>query len=224
MESNDIEVEVNIDDIVQEETYTESSSITHNYNYSYTDAYEIEDIDNRNFFINSDIDDDCINSIGYHILRCNRLDKGIPIEDRTPIRLYINSCGGDIYAGYSLIDIIKTSKTPIYTINEGVCMSMAFLISIAGQKRYAFPHSVYLMHEGYSGGSNSMSKLRERIEFETGQMENKTRQYVLENTTISEDVYNAKYKSEWYMYSETAKEYGIVDSIIGADCSIDEIL
>ena len=78
------------------------------YNLSYTEKFDIEDYDNRRLFLNSEIDETIITSIAYHILRYNRLDKGLPIDQRKPIILYINSPGGSvvwlsIYIGNNII-------------------------------------------------------------------------------------------------------------------------
>ena len=46
--------------------------------------------------------------------------------ERKPIKLFINSFGGSVYDGLSLVDIIKQSKTPVHTISIGSSMSMGF--------------------------------------------------------------------------------------------------
>ena len=127
-------------------------------NIGYFEEYEMSDLEERRLFINGVIDDEIIDTIVYHILRYNREDKGIPVLERVPIKLYINSTGGDVYSGYGLISAITSSLTPIYTINQGTCASMAFLIFIAGNKRYSMKNSMFLMHEGFTGGFDNTSK------------------------------------------------------------------
>ena len=112
-------------------------------NLCYTDKYEMNDIEERRLFINENIDSEIVDTIVYHILRYNREDKDIPIENRKPILLYINSNGGSVPDGYALIDAIMISKTPVYTINQGYCYSMGFLIYIAGKRRFAMPNSTF---------------------------------------------------------------------------------
>lgn len=192
-------------------------------NIGYFEEYEMSDLDERRLFINGAIDDEIIDTIVYHILRYNREDKGIPINDRLPIKIYINSTGGDVYSGYGLISAITSSVTPIYTINQGTCASMAFLIFIASNKRYSMENSMFLMHEGFTGGFDNTSKMRDRMAFETEQLEKHTRDFVLEHTSIKEDFYKEKYRIEWYMLPEEARRYGICDYIVGKDCTIDEI-
>lgn len=194
-------------------------------NLTYPETYEINDLEERRLYINSEIDDEVIDTIVYHILRYNREDKGADINERTPIILYINSPGGSVYSGYALISAMQSSKTPIYTINQGMCASMAFLIFLAGSKRYSMKNSTFLMHDGSNGiGFETSSKLRDRIEYETGQLEKHTKEFVLDKTSIDDKLYDEKYRVEWYMLPEEAKEHSICDKIIGIDCDIDEIL
>ena len=194
-------------------------------NVHYSETYEIKDLAERRLFINGEIDDEVIDTIVYHILNYNREDKDIRPEDRKPIILYINSPGGSVYSGYALISAMQCSKTPIYTVNQGMCASMAFLIFLAGKKRFSMQNSTFLMHDGQSGAMfETTSKLRDRVEFETGQLEQHTKEYVLSRTSIDEKFYDEKYRVEWYMLPHEAKKYSICDYIVGEDCTIDEII
>lgn len=194
------------------------------YNYSFGDRFQQEDLDNRRFCINYEIDSTIINDIVYFIFRYNRLDKGIPVKDRKPIILYINSPGGNLVDGYSVIDAIMCSETPIYTVNIGMCASMGFLIYLAGARRYAMPHSEFLMHDGAIIGYDSTAKMKDRIEFEAIQLENMNKDYILSRTKIDNALYEKKYRCEWYFLPEEGKRIGAVDYIVGRDCNLDEIL
>ena len=195
-----------------------------NYNLELSDQFDIEDYDGRRLFLNSNIDEDIITSIVYHILRYNRLDKDVPIEKRKPIKLYINSPGGEVPAGFGLIDVILQSKTPVYTINQAMAASMAFLIFIAGDKRYTMKHSEFLMHDGNTFTWDSTAKAKDRLDFETNELEKSTKEYIISRTNIDEQLYDEKYRIEWYMLSKVAKQYGVCDYIVGEDCDIDEII
>lgn len=194
------------------------------YNYSYGDKFDIEDIEERKLYINSSIDEDVIEQIVYHILRYNKLDKGIDKKDRKPIILYINSPGGNVVDGYGLIDAILSSITPVYTVNQALCASMAFLIFIAGHKRYSMEHSEFLMHDGSTFAWDSTAKMKDRMEFETIQLEQMTKNYIISHTKIEEKLYDEKYRVEWYFLPDEAKKNGVTDFIVGKDCSIDEII
>lgn len=195
-----------------------------NYNLELSDKFDLEDYDGRRLFLNTDIDESIITTIVYHILRYNRLDKGKPIEERVPILLYINSPGGDVPAGFGLIDVILQSKTPVYTINQALAASMGFLIFIAGHKRYTMKHGEFLMHDGSTFTWDSTAKAKDRLDFETNELEKSTKEYIISRTKIDEQLYDEKYRIEWYMMSDSAKKYGVCDYIIGEDCDIDEII
>ena len=194
------------------------------YNLTYTDKFDIEDYDNRRLFLNSEIDESIVTSIAYHILRYNRLDKGIPVDQRKPVILYINSPGGSVVDGYGLIDVILQSKTPVYTVNQALAASMGFLVFIAGEKRYSFKHGEFLMHDGSTFTWDSTAKAKDRLDFETRELERSTKNYILNRTKIDEQLYDEKYRVEWYMLSNEARDYGICDYIIGEDCDLDEII
>jgi ATP-dependent protease ClpP protease subunit len=51
-----------------------------------------------------------------------------------------------------------------------------------------------------------------------------TQEYMMTRTTIDNDLYDAKYRVEWYMLPQEAKQYGIVDYIVGTDGDIDSII
>lgn len=194
------------------------------YIYYYEDKFSQEDLDERRLFLNEVVDSSTVDQIAYHILRYNKLDKGIPKQDRKPILLYINSPGGSLVDGFSIIDVILNSITPVYTINLAFSASMAFLIFIAGHKRYTLKHGEFLMHEGTTWGFGEMNKVKDKIEFETKQIESMVKDYVLNQTTITPELYEKNERVEWYMLADEAKKYGIAQFIIGDDCGIEEII
>lgn len=86
------------------------------------------------------------------------------------------------------------------------------------------PHAEFLMHDGSTGSFGSSSKVKDRIEFESVQLEGMTKQYVISRTNIDDDLYENKRRVEWYFLADEAKAIGAVDVIVGKDCDIDEIL
>ena len=190
---------------------------------SYEEQFDMEELSERRLWINEEICNELVGIIVFHIMRYNREDTGKPKEDRKPIYLYINTPGGDVTAGYSLVDAITNSVTPVYTVNLADCASMGVLVFIAGHKRFSFPHSRFLMHDGATAGWDSTAKMKDRMMFETIQVEEMTKQYVISHTNISNELYDEKYRMEWYFLPEEAKKYGIVDEIVGITCSMDDI-
>lgn len=202
----------------------EMKTIEENFNYSLNDKFILEDNLDRKIFINSTIEESTIDTAVYQILRFNAMDLEKSIDERKPIRVYINSLGGSIIEGFSLVDAITLSKTPVYTINLGACMSMALLVFMAGHKRYAMPRSEFLLHSGSTASFGNANAVKDQIEFESIQLEGVTKDFVLEYSNITEEEYNMNLRREWYFLPAEGKKIGVVDYIIGQDCELEEIL
>lgn len=187
------------------------------------ECFHLKDLKNRKLYLNAGIDMCTVEEVVKHIIRYNIEDKDIPVDQREPIKLYITSPGGDVYAGFELVDVIESSKTPVYTINLGYQFSMGFLLGLCGHKRYATKHSKFLWHDGTSGTINSSAKVRDEIAFQE-RNEERIREYVLAHTKIDPELYDSKLRVEWYMFADEAKELGVTDYIVGVDCDMDEII
>ena len=105
------------------------------YSLEYTDRFAEEDLENRRLFINDGISQVLLDDIAYKILRYNWLDKGIETSQRKPIVLFINSPGGSVIDGFGLIDAIRESETPVYTVNMAECASMGLFVFLAGGEK-----------------------------------------------------------------------------------------
>lgn len=187
------------------------------------DVFYLKDLKQRKLFISDEISEKTVGDTVRHIMQLNREDHPIPPEDRVPILLYVSSNGGDVDAGFKLIDAIQCSKTPVYTINLGYQYSMGFLIGLAGHKRYATKNAKFLMHDGTNFVWDSGAKAQDRMEFNK-KLEERMKEYILSRSKLTEEEYNSKFRIEWYMFSDEAKEKGFVDYIIGEDCDIDEVV
>lgn len=187
------------------------------------DLFRYNDIKNRRLVLNAEIDSCTVSDVARAILKYNADDKGVDPSERTPVVLYILSCGGEVGAGFELIDLIECSKTPVYTVNMAYEYSMAFLIGLAGHKRYSLKNATFLTHDGSSRIYDSSAKAQDAMDF-MKKIDNKIKDYVLSKTNITKKEYDSKRRTEWYMLAEEAKERGIIDYIVGVDCDIDEII
>ena len=179
----------------------------------------VKDIQQRKFFLTEGIEQATVDDVVRHIMQINKEDKGIPYEKRTPIIIYVASNGGEVDSGFELIDVIISSKTPVYTINMGYQYSMGFLIGLAGHKRFATKNAKFLMHDG----SNFVYGNSAKVRFDA-RVEERVREYVLSRSRVTPEEYDSKFRVEWYMFADEAKEKGFTDYIIGIDCDIDEIV
>jgi ATP-dependent Clp protease protease subunit len=153
-------------------------------------------------------------ALAEHIMEFNRIDIASKTENPEPIRLYINSPGGDITEGFTLIDAICMSKTPVWTINIGQCSSMAFLISISGHRRFSFPSASFLMHDGTSGAIDSTNKMQDRVKFNMRFEKEVVRAHILSHGKMSKKEYDKLERVEFYMLPKEALRYGFIDEIV----------
>ncbi len=125
--------------------------------------------------------------------------------------------------GFELIDTIRASKTPVYTINVGYAYSMGFLIMLAGHKRFSMPSSKFLLHDGSNFAWGSSAKIRDQMAFQE-KFEARVKDYIISRTNITPKEYDKKYRVEWYMFADEAKAYGVIDSIVGVDTDLDSVI
>ena len=177
---------------------------------------------NRIIILNDEINENLIEDCIIYILKWNQSDKGLSREDRKPITIYLNSGGGDSFIAMQLVDVIKASVTPIKIVGMSLVASAAFHIFIAGHERICFDNTIFLMHDGDVTISNSTSKARDTMRF-VEELENRYKKHVLNSTQMTEEFYDDHYDIEFYLFGNKAKEYGIVDKIIGEDCTMDYI-
>lgn len=187
------------------------------------DLFYLKDLQQRKLFLNDDITSLTIESVVKHIMQFNKEDKGIDTDERQPILLYVSSNGGCVDAGFELIDVIQSSKTPVYTTNLGFQYSMGFLIGLAGHKRFATKNAKFLMHDGSNFIYNSGAKAQDQMEFQR-KVEARIKEYILSRSKLTSEEYDGKLRVEWYLFADEAKEKGFVDYIVGVDCDVDEVI
>lgn len=167
----------------------------------------------RHLIVN-DIDPDVGDSIESMIRFWNRVDdeNNIPVEERMPIKIYIDSAGGDLCATFTMIDAIRLSKTPVWTINIGSAYSGGFFMYITGHKRFAYPHSTFLYHEGSTGQIADAGKFQNFAAFYKQQLK-ELKNITLQYTKISPELYDEKRRDDWWFDAKEGIELGVVDEI-----------
>lgn len=181
--------------------------------YDFGDIADLSNALNRQLNI-GEIDGNVGDAIDSYIKFFNRQDEqdGIPIEKRIPIKIYIDSPGGDLIATFTMINSIRMSKTPVWTINIGAAYSGGFFTFIAGHKRFAYPLASFLFHEGSTGTSGDAGKFRNFADFYKKELDN-LKKVVLEYTDITEEDYEKHINDDWWFTAEEALKYGICDEI-----------
>lgn len=166
----------------------------------------------RIFWVDTEITDSLLDLVEM-IIRCNREDKGIPAEQRKPIKVFIDSPGGDVCALWTTIKAIEISKTPVYTINYCVAYSAAADLLASGHKRYALPGTSVMVHSGSCMFGGTMEQA-ENMKKHFDKLGKKITDYFLTHTKVDPKVFKKKAPSDWYFDEDEALESGIVDEIV----------
>jgi ATP-dependent Clp protease protease subunit len=129
-----------------------------------------------------------------------------------PIKLIINSFGGEVYSGLALIDTIDNSRTPIFTICYGTAMSMGLIVYAAGHERYASKNATFMYHEAAYPIEGKVAHHKQELK-EVERIDKICDEYLVSKTKLTQEtLYNIKItQSEWYFDVDMATKYGIVD-------------
>jgi ATP-dependent Clp protease protease subunit len=180
-------------------------------------------LNRREIWINGEIDETVVEWT-QQILDWNRYDKenNIEILNRQKIKVFINSNGGCLNSIMHFITILQLSETPVMTIGLGKCYSSGGLLLIGGHKglRYIFDTTSVLIHDGGTGSASDTGKFIDYAEY-VKMTEEKTKEYILSHTKITEEEYDKNYRRDWWILSAEAIRYGIADKII---TNLDEII
>ena len=132
-----------------------------------------------------------------------------------PIRIFIDSPGGDADAGYAIFDMIRFIKPDVWTIGMGLVASAAAIIQLAAPKerRMGLPNSHYLIHQPLSGirgvatdieiHSKELDKLREKIN-----------RLIADETGVPFEQVEKDTDRDYWMNASEAVKYGLINKII----------
>lgn len=171
------------------------------------------DLENRIYWLNDEINNYTFDLVQY-IIRWNREDRNIPIEQRKPIRIIIDCVGGHLSVSETVSNIIKMSQTPVYGIALGYVASGATVIYLSCHKKYALPNSVFVLHKGScSGVSGTYDEIVAFARDYEKQMEMLINFYI-SNTKYTEQEIEENIQTDWYIRTEEALDKGIVDELV----------
>ena len=138
-------------------------------------------------------------------------------DEQSPISIYVNSPGGEIYSGLAIYDMIQACKAPINMYCIGMAASMGALIFSSGQKgrRYILPHSKVMIHEpmilNQIGGSASTIKSTADSILQTRELLNGI---LAKHTGKTIKEINKATDHDNFMTAEQAIAFGLCDEIV----------
>lgn len=166
-------------------------------------------LDDRIIFLSTEVDDYTCNLIKAQLLF-------LELESDKDIKIYIDSGGGSVYSGLGLLDVMDFVKPDIVTVNTGLAASMAAVILCSGTKgkRKALRRSRTMIHQPstYSGYSQATD-----IEIEAKEINSLKKELYEIISEKTGQTYDKVYKDserDYWLNSNDAKKYGLIDEII----------
>ncbi|MCC6832671.1 MAG: ATP-dependent Clp protease proteolytic subunit, partial [Thermoleophilia bacterium] len=168
-------------------------------------------LNERIIFLGTPVDDQIANLIVAQLLHLESED---PDKD---ISLYVNSPGGSVYAGLAIYDTMQFIKPDVQTICVGIAMSMGALLLAGGAegKRMALPNAKIMIHQ-VSGGFSGQATDIEIHAREALAIRRKLDEILAHHTKQPFDKVSKDTERDYFMSSEEAAEYGIIDRVISS--------
>ena len=166
-------------------------------------------LNDRIVFLGEEITRDSANLVIAQLLHLESQD---PDKD---ISLYIDSPGGEVYAGLGILDTMNFIKPDVSTICVGMAASMASVLLAAGTKgkRLALPNSMILIHQPSSGAQGQQTDIQIAAD-ETRWIRNHMNELLSEYTGQTTEKINADTERDNYMRAQEALEYGLIDRVV----------
>lgn len=135
-----------------------------------------------------------------------------------PIEIILCTCGGSLFDGMALCDVIDNLKSPTTITVITYAYSMGSIILMAGYNnpnvtKRCYKHSTALLHAGSTYLEGNATSVKDQFAFNQ-KFEEEVKKYTLSHSSITEEEYDKMERYEWYMTSDTMLEKGLVDEII----------
>lgn len=163
----------------------------------------------RKILLSEDITASSVKAVIEKIMEINADDDTKELDyrdwERKPIKLFINSFGGSVYDGLSLVDVIKQSKTPVHTISIGSSMSMGFWIFLAGHQRFVGENATLMFHDISTGALDKIEGIKQELK-EGQRLQARICDEITSTSLVKQETLDdyITRKAEWYIPAEEA--------------------
>jgi ATP-dependent Clp protease protease subunit len=167
-------------------------------------------LNERIIFLGTPVDDQIANLTIAELLH-------LESEDATKdISVYINCPGGSVYAGLAIYDTMQFVKPDVQTIGFGIAMSLGALLLAAGAKgkRMALPNAKILIHQLWGGFEGQATDIEIHAR-EAIALKRRMEEIIAQHTGQPLEKVSKDMERDYFMTGEEAKEYGIIDKVIG---------
>lgn len=174
-------------------------------------------IHNNEIYLYSDINSSVALSLNKSLniaeKNCLLIKSEFGLTEAPPIRLYINSEGGELFPALTVVDRMKNLKVPIHTYVEGMVASAATLISVSGTKRFMRKNAIMLIHQirSFHGGTHENMKDEAKNLDVMSDIINKI---YLDNSGFEVEELESLMKRDLYLDCNKCVEYKMIDTII----------
>ena len=164
---------------------------------------------NRIIFLGTPINDQVANLIVAQLLHLSNEDS------EAPIQMYINSPGGQVYAGLAIYDTMQMIPNPIGTVAVGVTASFGTVLLTAGTKgqRYALPHATVHMHQPLGGAQGQATDIEIQAR-EILRLKVRLNEILAKHTGQAVADIEKDTNRDFWMDATQAAEYGLVDRVL----------
>ncbi len=140
------------------------------------------------------------------------------LESENPnadISLYINSPGGDVSAGWAIMDTMNYIKSPVSTIGMGLVASMGAVLLAAGEKgkRFALPNTSIMIHQPLGGFEGQATDMEIRMK----QMQRTKKTLIKQMSEFTgrkeKELFDAMERDNW-MCPDEARDFGLIDGVL----------
>ena len=132
-----------------------------------------------------------------------------------PIKIFIDSPGGDADAGYAIFDMIRFIKAPVYCIGMGLVASAAAIVLLACPKdrRIGLPNSHYLVHQPLSGIRGVATEIEIHAR-ELEKLKDKINELISQETGVDIKKVEKDTDRDFWMNAEESLKYGLLSKIV----------
>ena len=162
----------------------------------------------RIIILNGEIDDNNANSIVAQLLYLDSIN-------HNDISIYINSPGGSITSGMAIYDTMNFIKSKVSTICIGMAASMAAFLLSSGEKgkRFCLPNSEVMIHQPLGGAQGQATEIKIAA-LRILKLKKRLNLILANNTSQDIEKIEADTERDYFMDSNEALEYGIIDKIL----------
>ena len=163
----------------------------------------------RTVLLGAPVDSEVANRVVTQLLHLEAEQPG------TPIRLLINSPGGEVYGGLAIHDVLRDISSPVHTACCGMAMSIASVILAAGEPgaRASYPNGRILIHQpsgGFQGQSSDVAIQAREALWSRDRIE----ELYQRDTGRTREQLRADMSRDRFFSPEEALEYGLIDTVL----------